>query len=29
MKKLLKKIWNSYKEVMTLYGEAITKSKTF
>lgn len=28
MKKLLKKLWSSYKEAMELYGEAIIISKT-
>ena len=28
MKRLFKKFWDSYKEVMTLYGEAITISKS-
>lgn len=27
MKKLIKKIWNSYKEVMAMYGEAMTVSR--
>lgn len=27
MKKLIKKIWNSYKEVMSMYGEAMTVSR--
>ena len=28
MKKLIKKFWDSYKEAMTMYGEAIIMSKT-
>ena len=28
MKKLIKKFWNSYKEAMTMYGEAITMSRS-
>ena len=28
MKRLFKQIWDSYKEVMTLYGEAIAISKS-
>lgn len=27
MKKLIKKIWDSYKEVMAMYGEAMTVSR--
>lgn len=27
MKKLIKKFWNSYKEVMAMYGEAMTVSR--
>ena len=27
MKRLLKKFWNSYKEVMAMYGEAMTVSR--
>lgn len=27
MKKLIKKIWDSYKEVMAMYGEAMTMSR--
>ena len=28
MKKLIKKFWNSYKEVMSMYGEAMTMSRS-
>lgn len=28
MKRLFKKVWESYKEAMTLYGEAIIMSKS-
>lgn len=28
MKKLIKKFWNSYKEAMAIYGEAIIMSKS-
>lgn len=28
MKKLIKKIWDSYKEVMAMYGEAMTMSRS-
>ena len=28
MKKLIKKIWNSYKEAMAMYGEAMTVSRS-
>ena len=28
MKKLIKKIWDSYKEVMVMYGEAMTMSRS-
>lgn len=28
MKKLFKKIWNSYKEAMSMYGEAMTMSRS-
>lgn len=28
MKKLIKKFWDSYKEAMTMYGEAITISRS-
>lgn len=28
MKKLIKKIWNSYKEVMSMYGEAMTMTRS-
>ena len=28
MKKLFRKIWDSYKEAMSLYGEAIIMSKS-
>lgn len=28
MKRLLKKFWNSYKEVMAMYGEAMTMSRS-
>lgn len=28
MKKILRKFWNSYKEAMEMYGEAILISKT-
>lgn len=28
MKKLIKKIWDSYKEVMAMYGEAMTVSRS-
>lgn len=28
MKKLINKFWNSYKEAMTMYGEAITMSRS-
>lgn len=28
MKKLIKKIWNSYKEAMAMYGEAMTMSRS-
>lgn len=28
MKKLIKKFWDSYKEAMSLYGEAITMSRS-
>ena len=28
MKRLLKKIWDSYKEAMAMYGEAITMSRS-
>ena len=27
MKKLIKKIWDSYKEAMAMYGEAMTVSR--
>nr|DAJ68828.1 MAG TPA: hypothetical protein [Ackermannviridae sp.] len=27
MKKLIKKFWDSYKEVMAMYGEAMTMSR--
>ena len=27
MKKLIKKFWDSYKEVMAMYGEAMTVSR--
>lgn len=27
MKKLIKKFWNSYKEAMAMYGEAMTMSR--
>ncbi len=28
MKKLIKKFWDSYKEAMAMYGEAITMSRS-
>lgn len=28
MKKLIKKFWDSYKEAMTMYGEAIIMSRS-
>lgn len=28
MKRLFRKVWESYKEAMTLYGEAIIMSKS-
>ena len=28
MKKLLKKFWNSYKEAMSMYGEAMTMTRS-
>lgn len=28
MKKLIKKFWNSYKEAMAKYGEAMTMSRS-
>ena len=28
MKKLIKKFWNSYKEVMSMYGEAMTMTRS-
>lgn len=28
MKKLIKKFWDSYKETMAMYGEAITMSRS-
>lgn len=28
MKKLIKKFWDSYKEAMVMYGEAITMSRS-
>ena len=28
MKKLIKKIWNSYKEAMAMYGEAMTVTRS-
>ena len=28
MKKLIKKIWDSYKEAMAMYGEAMTVSRS-
>ena len=28
MKKLIKKFWNSYKEAMDMYGEAMTMSRS-
>ena len=28
MKRLIKKIWNSYKEAMSMYGEAMTMSRS-
>lgn len=28
MKKLIKKFWDSYKEAMAMYGEAITISRS-
>ena len=28
MKKLIKKFWDSYKEVMAMYGEAMTMSRS-
>ena len=29
MKKLIKKIWDSYKEAMSMYGEAMTMTRSF
>ena len=28
MKKLIKKIWDSYKEVMAMYGESMTMTRS-
>ena len=28
MKRLLKKFWNSYKEAMSMYGEAMTMTRS-
>lgn len=28
MKKLIKKFWNSYKEAMAMYGEAMTMARS-
>lgn len=28
MKRLLKKFWNSYKEAMAMYGEAMTRTRS-